>query len=367
MKLSRFMAILILVAILGTSVLACAQPSAPAAPAKTPPAASTPAAATSVTPIQTSTPTPEPAKTATPESATAAPVGTVRSEERTFSFTTVDFLGANSTSPRGINVGGDIVGQYVDASNISHGFALSKGKFSTIDFPGDLRSTIATAISPTGDIVGQYQLKSEPANMTHGYLLTKKGEWKPVDYPAGGPLMTGPFRILPDGTIIGCVHTDPLPGGMHGFSMGTQGLSLFDQPSSMHMGATPDGKTFVGYYTATNTTGGYGTGAITRGYVLDKGRFIPFDAPNSKLTQAMDVNSARVVAGLYTDLAGKIHGFMVEARNSVVADWQFTTIDYPGATLTRVFGIDDGGNIVGIYIDAAGKTHGFLANPSTKS
>ena len=178
--------------------------------------------------------------------------------------------------------------------------------------------------------------------------------------------MTGPFRILPDGTILGCVHDDPLPAGMRGFVIDRNGMTLFSQPSSMHMGATPNGKTFIGYYTSANATGGYGTGARTRGYLLDKDNFIPFDVPSSQLTLALDINPGRVTVGAYTDLAGKMHGFLVNTGDRPVADWKFTTIDFPGATLTRVLGINAGGDIVGFYNDASGKTHGFLASPNTE-
>jgi len=165
--------------------------------------------------------------------------------------------------------------------------------------------------------------------------------------------MTGPFRILPDGTIVGCCHDDPLPLGMHGFVIGPKGMNLFSLPGSMHMGATPNGKTLVGYQQTTATT--------ARGYLLDDGNFIPFDFPGSTFTLAMDINPARVTVGAYM-ASGIYHGFLVETRGSAVEDWQFTTIDYPSATQTRVRGINAGGDMVGNYIDSAAKTHGFLAS-----
>lgn len=108
------------------------------------------------------------------------PAGAVRAAEQPYVFTTVDFPGAVYTQANGINAGGDIVGLYVDINSKWHGFLFSGGVFSTIDFPdniqGAIRSTQATGIGPSGDIVGQYQLYSESVKVTHGYLLTKKGE-----------------------------------------------------------------------------------------------------------------------------------------------------------------------------------------------
>lgn len=40
---------------------------------------------------------------------------------------------AVATIANGINPGGDIVGQYTDGNNKSHGFLLSDGQFNTID------------------------------------------------------------------------------------------------------------------------------------------------------------------------------------------------------------------------------------------
>ena len=68
-------------------------------------------------------------------------------------FTTIDFPGAASTQPWGINTRDDIVGLFVNADKVTHGFLLSGGEYSTIDFP-DATSTETSAINPRGDIVG---------------------------------------------------------------------------------------------------------------------------------------------------------------------------------------------------------------------
>src|SRR5229473_855981 len=80
-------------------------------------------------------------------------------------FTSIDFPGASSTVPFGINPRGDIVGHYVSAG-VTHGFLLSGDEFTSIDFPG-ASLTIASGINARGDIVGQY----DSAGVTHGFLL----------------------------------------------------------------------------------------------------------------------------------------------------------------------------------------------------
>ena len=58
-------------------------------------------------------------------------------------FIMIDFPGSLGTDALGINAAGQIVGRYVDASFLLHGFLLDKGTFTTIDPPG---STFTEAV-----------------------------------------------------------------------------------------------------------------------------------------------------------------------------------------------------------------------------
>jgi hypothetical protein len=82
-------------------------------------------------------------------------------------FTSIDYQGAPFTGAYGINPHGDIVGRYRDAAGVTHGYLLSGGQFSTFDFPG-ASFTGAAAITPGGDIVGRYVL----AGVSHAFLLS---------------------------------------------------------------------------------------------------------------------------------------------------------------------------------------------------
>src|SRR5262249_54985582 len=68
----------------------------------------------------------------------------------------------------GINNRGEIVGFYVDCSGNQHGFFLSAGVWTTIDFPGETNTLIAS-INATGQIVGIYDDKN---GITHGFVGT---------------------------------------------------------------------------------------------------------------------------------------------------------------------------------------------------
>ena len=50
-----------------------------------------------------------------------------------------DFPGASNTQATAITPSGDIVGRYTSADGIQHGFLLSGGKFRSINFPAPLR------------------------------------------------------------------------------------------------------------------------------------------------------------------------------------------------------------------------------------
>jgi len=100
-------------------------------------------------------------------------------------ITTFDAPGAGTvtdsgqgTTPYGINPAGAIVGYYIDASNVYHGFLRARdGNFTTFDAPGagnatdSYQGTLPTADNPSGKITGSYV---DPGNLQHGFLRTPK-------------------------------------------------------------------------------------------------------------------------------------------------------------------------------------------------
>ena len=270
-----------------------------------------------------------------------------RGAERRLIFSTIDFPGAILTNAQGINAGGEIVGSYNDAGTPSrtHGFVLSGGHFRSIDFPG-ARATVARGIGPGGDIVGSYQNANESGGVpAHGFLLNNRGQYHRVDYP--DHLNTIAQRILPDGTILGCYHDNDTMESMHGMIVSPRyGFDAIPESMSMHNGATPDGRLIVGLFTDMDGRG--------KGYLVERGRFQPFEVPGATFTAGWDINQAGIAVGVYRDNAGRTHGFQFDGST-------FGQIDFPGATITRVFGINAGGDMVGNYVDMAGRTHGFIA------
>jgi uncharacterized membrane protein len=94
-------------------------------------------------------------------------------------YSKIDFPGASSTFPTGINNGGDIVGTYNDKRGVCHGFLLSGGVFTSFDDPSGT-STRAMGINDSGQIVGSY---FDPiSHRTYGFLLTN-GAYTTLQYP----------------------------------------------------------------------------------------------------------------------------------------------------------------------------------------
>jgi uncharacterized membrane protein len=178
-------------------------------------------------------------------------------------------------------------------------------------------------------------------------------------------------RISSHGDIYGCYHDTDLMGTMHGFVRDADGdfarneerrdnaervWTGLDVPASMNNGAVPSGNIIVGLYTTTNTQT---MTDQTHGYVLDFGKFSPFDVPNSMNTSAWDINPEGQIVGAFQDMNKNFHGFM-QSR-----DREFKTIDFPGASATRAFGVNPRGEVVGAYVDSDPnpknrKTHGYL-------
>ncbi len=274
----------------------------------------------------------------------------------TFTYKSIDYPNAKSTSASGINARGDIVGSYTDQTKVTHGFVLRRGNFTTIDYPGAV-ATQARGINPRGDIVGTHQgyniATPGSGGDIHGFLLRARASLpEPVDYP--GHMNTIAQRITATGQIFGCYHDSDQMGTMHGILVDNGNYIALDGsedgldvPASMNNGATPDGKVITGLYA--DMTG------KSRSYIVSGGTFTPFDVPDSIGTSAWDMNPSGEIVGVYSDASSKVHGFLMTRG-------QFFSVDYPaqGVKATRAFGINPQGDVIGAYVDSTGVTHGFL-------
>jgi probable HAF family extracellular repeat protein/YD repeat-containing protein len=93
------------------------------------------------------------------------------------------------------------------------------------------------------------------------------------------------------------------------------------------------------------------------GFVLERGRYTTFDAPDAvQQTNPFGINNRRVMVGKHTTADGVDHGFRRDARG------RFVTIDVPGGAPTQLTKINDRGQIVGRYETIPGvySFRGFL-------
>jgi hypothetical protein len=96
-------------------------------------------------------------------------------------------LAPQGIGPFGINDRGQIVGEYVDAGNVPHGFLLDKaGRFTPIDVPG-AKATNAAKINNRGQIVGAYSNDTTDLDANgvprRGFVLDKHGRFTRLDVP----------------------------------------------------------------------------------------------------------------------------------------------------------------------------------------
>ena len=107
--------------------------------------------------------------------------------------------------------------------------------------------------------------------------------------------------------------------------------------------------------------GRYNDASSEQGFLRDKaGRFTNIKIRGARSAWTVNINNRGQIVGIYSentplvkDPGGRRHGFLL-ARGKV------TRIDVPGAVETGASGINDRGQVVGAYVDADGKFHGYL-------
>jgi probable HAF family extracellular repeat protein len=265
-----------------------------------------------------------------------------------YTFMTLDFPGAVSTSALGINNSGQIVGQTNTASE-AHGFLYDRGSLSLIDVPGAV-GTIATGINDSGHIVGYYFAGTFP-QPAQGFVYDGT-HFSSINFP--GASNTFVWGINNRGQIIGSYQD--MSFASHGFLYDGGNLITVDLPGALQTFAQGinDSGHIVGWGDPTQST--------AEGFLYDGVHFTPIIFPGAPRNQAFGINNSGVIVGDYNldpiPRPGQaFHGFRF-------AGGSFTSIDVPSAFTTRAIGINDMGQIVGDYIEAVGApSHGFLATP----
>jgi uncharacterized membrane protein len=227
-------------------------------------------------------------------------------------FDTIDIPGARLTRPRAINSAGQIVGVYVDAAAIMHGFLLSGDSLTVLDFPGADYSS-AMGINTGGDVVGFYGM----GGTEHGFLWNQDTGFTTVDYP--GAFLTNARGINPNGDIVGlyCPTKAGITTGRmsHAFIRNFDGTyTTKDVPGAI----TPSGN-------AVNAAGeivgsAFCPGLGNCGFLLTEGGVRLFQNPGARVTQPFGFNPDGWIVGFHVSGVPNqsvMHGFLVH-RSSLV-------------------------------------------------
>jgi len=260
-------------------------------------------------------------------------------------FTTIDFPGATSTAVYGIDTTGAMVGVYVDAGNVNHGFMLKKGVFTTIDFPGATLS-VAAGINDKNKIVGQY---NDSAGLGNGFSLSQ-GKFHKLDFPS---YQTYPTAIAKTGEVVGFCIDSQLK--YHG-CVDNRGFTLLDvpgAPNTVALGVNPSQGNIVGGFSVK----GYN---FKHGFLYSNGKFTNIDFPGAAATVAFGINDSGEVVGNYSlPKSTKSHGF-------VMISGVFKRADVPASLSTFPNNLNNKGQVVGWYVDKNKSQHGYLMTGSVR-
>jgi YVTN family beta-propeller protein len=259
-------------------------------------------------------------------------------------FASFDYPGAVNTQATAITPSGEIVGRYLTADGNQHGFRLLDGVFSAFDAPGTNSFTDIAWVNARGEFVGTY---SDPSGRGHAYVLSR-GKFTTIDFPGANPVNTTGFGISNTGDVVGVGFIDSDFFHGHGYLFSKGVFTQIDVPGA-------EG-TFPTMVDSTRIVGTYvGSDSVFHGFVFSNGQLSTIDFPNSTFTWITGISPEGDLVGFYFGQAGDQHGF-------VFNDGKFISVDVPvaGSSFSNVNGINAEGNIVGRYNGPDGKTHGYF-------
>src|SRR5512133_988859 len=208
-------------------------------------------------------------------------------------FTTVDVPGAKGTQAQGINNRGQIVGKYSTTTGAVsengaqvRGFLLDRGRYVRLDVPGSVTSQ-AFDINDRGQVVGEYQ---DAAGRFHGYVW-ERGRFTTIDRP-GQPGTTTATGINNRGQITG--QAGPLEARI-GFVLDRGRFTTFRVPGAQvafAYGINDQGQV-VGFSAASLTA------TTASGFLRDaRGRLTAINRPGKTITIAFDINNRGQIVGV---------------------------------------------------------------------
>lgn len=189
--------------------------------------------------------------------------------ERTFHL--IDFPGSVATRVRGVNNADDVTGSYIDAAGVVHGFIRKDGEFKHIHV-NNSTSTDVYGSQDNGDVmVGDAVLN--PDLSTHGFLKTRDGGFRIIDFPR---------------TKVPCTHV--------------RGIN--------------ERGDIVGFYSIVSSVAECNNMPPAHGFLLRNGHYTTVDFPGAEDSLLMSINDDGVMVGIVNDrVQGKIRGFRATPKD----------------------------------------------------
>jgi hypothetical protein len=271
-----------------------------------------------------------------------------------------------------INPSGQIVGSYTDTTGRCHGYVrAANGAFTQIDAPdagtgpfpqGTFPSNITPmGINPAGAIIGFYV---DASSVQHGFVRAPNGII--TEFDPTGSIFTDPNAIDQTGAITGFYFDANFVG--HGFLRATDGtITSFDAPGADHTPGSFNGTFGVGLTPNGEIEGvDVDVNGVLHGFVRSTaGTFTTYDAPGAGTgagqgTLPESNNTPGAITGQFIDGNFVNHAFVRSNQGT------FSTFDVPGMGTGAGQGTvpvanNDTGAIVGEAIDGGTVIHGFLA------
>ena len=249
----------------------------------------------------------------------------------------IDYPGALATDAFAINTAGAICGSYLDSANIEHGFILSGGVYTTLDFPN--LPTALLGMNDLGQIVGETSGSTVGGFMYDGATQT----FATLTYRNAEAVV--PYGINNAGVIAGTIA---FHGVQSGFTVAAGSYQMVKPPNAAQAsvsGISSSGQ-LVGVVSGSETL---------TDFVLSNGKFRRLKVPNAPDAIASGISpDGSAIIGRYGLVnRGPEFGFIYQS--GVVQ-----TLQFPGSTYTVATGINNSGEVVGYFYDSKNLNHSFV-------
>ncbi|HEV2381515.1 MAG TPA: hypothetical protein VG206_17180 [Terriglobia bacterium] len=262
-------------------------------------------------------------------------------------ITEIVFPGAVQTACEGINDSGEITGYYIDSAGIGHGFTDIGGVFATSDLP------FIASVNAGGSYVGDY---FDPTGMQYGYVASPQS-FKPTTVKVSKAISTSTFGVNNSGVLVG-QYTDST-NTTHGLILSGTTVTNVDDASGVAGSTLVNGintaGTAVGYYLDTSN--------LAHCFLYSGGKFTNDFIPGATQAEALGINDAGDISGVFVDASNAEHGFLLKGG----VGGTLTQLDVPGATYTFGWGINASDTVTLIWGNSKNNAESSTYNATTKA